>query len=121
MPKKTASARGGAQRNKPRVQKSIELVRPTSSQVAVEQEVEAESASDTELTEAAVDASTEVSTESIETDSSSTLVAPEVKKSKSTSASTMIAPTARKRERTGTKVLAETDAVESVSKSTSAD
>lgn len=29
MPKKSASARGGAQRNKPRVQKNIELVRPT--------------------------------------------------------------------------------------------
>lgn len=29
MPKKTASARGGAQRNKPKVQKNIELVRPT--------------------------------------------------------------------------------------------
>lgn len=29
MPKKSASARGGAQRNKPKVQKNIELVRPT--------------------------------------------------------------------------------------------
>ncbi len=29
MPKKSASARGGAQRNKPKVQKNIELVRPS--------------------------------------------------------------------------------------------
>lgn len=29
MPKKPASARGGAQRNKPKVQKNVELVRPT--------------------------------------------------------------------------------------------
>ena len=29
MPKKSTSARGGAQRNKPKVQKNIELVRPT--------------------------------------------------------------------------------------------
>lgn len=29
MPKKSASAHGGAQRNKPKVQKNIELVRPT--------------------------------------------------------------------------------------------
>ena len=30
MPKKTATARGGAQRNKPKAQKSFELVRPVS-------------------------------------------------------------------------------------------
>lgn len=38
MPKKSASARGGAQRNKPKVQKNIELVRPTtaSDEVALE-------------------------------------------------------------------------------------
>ncbi|MHB8599758.1 MAG: hypothetical protein ACYDER_23485 [Ktedonobacteraceae bacterium] len=38
MPKKSASARGGAQRNKPKVQKNIELVRPTtaSNELALE-------------------------------------------------------------------------------------
>jgi len=36
MPKKTTSTRGGAQRNRPKVQKNIELVR----QVPVEQELE---------------------------------------------------------------------------------
>jgi hypothetical protein len=121
MPKKTASARGGAQRNKPRVQKSIELVRPTPSHVAAEQEVEVESVSDIELTDAAVDTSAEVSTVSTEeaekTAISSTLVAPEVKKSKNTS--TIVAPTVRKRENSGTKFLPETDAVESASTSAS--
>ena len=32
MPKKTASARGGASRNKPKSQKSIQLVRPTTAE-----------------------------------------------------------------------------------------
>ncbi len=36
MPKKTTSTRGGAQRNRPKVQKNIELVR----QVPAEQELE---------------------------------------------------------------------------------
>lgn len=46
MPKKTTTARGGAQRHRPRVQKSVELVRQTSSQ---EKEVEVvESASNSE-------------------------------------------------------------------------
>ena len=36
MPKKTTSTRSGAQRNRPKVQKNIELVR----QVPVEQELE---------------------------------------------------------------------------------
>ena len=39
MPKKSATARGGAQRNKAKVQKSFELVRPGT--VADEQEIEA--------------------------------------------------------------------------------
>ncbi|HLX40321.1 MAG TPA: hypothetical protein VKR42_07295 [Ktedonobacteraceae bacterium] len=39
MPKKTATARNGAQRNKPKVQKSVELVRKVSN-VSDEQEIE---------------------------------------------------------------------------------
>jgi hypothetical protein len=36
MPKKTANARSAAQRNKPKTQKSVELVRQTSTEKAVE-------------------------------------------------------------------------------------
>lgn len=43
MPKKTPAARGGAQRNRPKVQKNIELVRQVS---PVEQEPEASSSAD---------------------------------------------------------------------------
>lgn len=42
MPKKTASARGSAQRNKPKVQKNIELVRP----ITVSDDVALETTSD---------------------------------------------------------------------------
>ncbi|MDQ6643307.1 MAG: hypothetical protein M3Y76_02540 [Chloroflexota bacterium] len=37
MPKKTATARGGAQRNRPKVQKNIALVRPASSEQGLEE------------------------------------------------------------------------------------
>ncbi len=48
MPKKTTSTRGGAQRNRPKVQKNIELVR----QVPAEQELEDTSNSETKQSEA---------------------------------------------------------------------
>jgi len=71
MPKKTVAARGGAQRNKPRVrvQKSIELVRQASDERGQErgQEQEQETVSNAEPTAVSV----------------STVAAPEVKESKS--------------------------------------
>ncbi|HLX40030.1 MAG TPA: hypothetical protein VKR42_05830 [Ktedonobacteraceae bacterium] len=48
MPKKSASARNGAQRNKPKVQKNIELVRPTNAS----EESALESADDSDTTDA---------------------------------------------------------------------
>ena len=71
MPKKTVAARGGAQRNRPRVrvQKSIELVRQASDERGQdqEQEQEQETVSDAEPTAVSV----------------STVEAPEVKESRS--------------------------------------
>ena len=71
MPKKTVAARGGAQRNKPRVrvQKSIELVRQASDERGQDQgqEQEQETVSNAEPTAVSV----------------STVAAPEVKESKS--------------------------------------
>ena len=69
MPKKTVAARGGAQRNKPRVraQKSIELVRQPSDERGQEQEPEQETVSNAEPTAVSV----------------STVEAPEVKESRS--------------------------------------
>ena len=69
MPKKTVAARGGAQRNKPRVrvQKSIELVRQASDERGQEQGQEQETVSDAEPTAVSV----------------STVEAPEVKESRS--------------------------------------
>ena len=43
MPKKSTAARSGAQRNRPRTQKSFQLVRPTSSE---EQELEADTSAE---------------------------------------------------------------------------
>jgi hypothetical protein len=103
MPKKTTPARGGAQRNKPRVQKSFELVRETPAQVPAEQELEMEDAGSTG--EAARASAVSVST----------MVAPEPKKTASTA--TKPAPEVPRSESTETKVLAETPAAvgESVS------
>ena len=72
MPKKTVAARGGAQRNKPRVrvQKSIELVRQASDERGQEQEQE--TVSNAEPTAVSI----------------STVAAPEVKESKSKSSVT---------------------------------
>jgi len=69
MPKKTVAARGGAQRNKPRVrvQKSIELVRQASDERGQEQEQEQETVSNAEPTAVSI----------------STVAAPEVKESRS--------------------------------------
>jgi len=47
MPKKSATARGGAQRNKPKVQKSFELVRPGSANEQAFEVVEADELTDT--------------------------------------------------------------------------
>ena len=48
MPKKSAAARGGAQRNKPKLQKNIELVRPTTT--SDEQALEADEIDEIEAT-----------------------------------------------------------------------
>ena len=79
MPKKTVTARGGAQRNKPRVraQKSIELVRQPSDERGQEQEPEQETVSHVEPTAVSV----------------STMAAPEVKESKSKSKSSVTSET----------------------------
>ncbi len=78
MPKKTATTRGGAQRNKPRVkvQKSFELVRQVSDEPAQEpeQEQEPEAVSSAEPTAVSV----------------STLAALEIKENKSKSAAALI-------------------------------
>jgi hypothetical protein len=75
MPKKTATTRGGAQRNKPRVkvQKSFELVRQVSDEPEQEQEQEQEQ-------EPEAVSSAEPTAVSV-----STLVAPEIKENKSKS------------------------------------
>ncbi len=109
MPKKSTTARGGAQRNKPKVQKSFELVRNTQNQVADEQELEIESASSTEE---ASDATVSVST-MVVPEAESTMVAPEAEKT--TSSSTKPIRTKKKSESIETKVLPETPPVESVS------
>ncbi|HYU75029.1 MAG TPA: hypothetical protein VEL31_20365 [Ktedonobacteraceae bacterium] len=84
MPKKTATTRGGAQRNKPRVkvQKSFELVRQVSDEQEQEQEPEAVSSAEP----TAVSVSTMVAPEIKENKSKSKRVASsEVKQSESTS------------------------------------
>ena len=89
MPKKTATTRGGAQRNKPRVkvQKSFELVRQVSDEQGQEQEQEPEAVSSAEPT--AVSVSTMVAPEIKENKSKSKRVASsEVKQSESTSSDT---------------------------------
>ncbi|MFL5592820.1 MAG: hypothetical protein ACJ797_21105 [Ktedonobacteraceae bacterium] len=87
MPKKTATTRGGAQRNKPRVkvQKSFELVRQVSDEQEQEQEPEAVSSAEP----TAVSVSTMVAPEIKENKSKSKRVASsEVKQSESTSSDT---------------------------------
>ena len=89
MPKKTATTRGGAQRNKPRVkvQKSFELVRQVSDEQEQEQEQEPEAVSSAEPT--AVSVSTMAALEIKENKSKSKRVASsEVKQSESTSSDT---------------------------------
>ena len=89
MPKKTATTRGGAQRNKPRVkvQKSFELVRQVSDEQGQEQEQEPEAVSSAEPT--AFSVSTMVAPEIKENKSKSKRVASsEVKQSESTSSDT---------------------------------
>ena len=79
MPKKTATTRGGTQRNKPRVkvQKSFELVRQVSDEQGQEQDQELEVVSSAEPTAIGV----------------STMAAPEVKESKSKSKSSVTSET----------------------------
>lgn len=87
MPKKTATTRGGAQRNKPRVkvQKSFELVRQVSDEQEQEQEPEAVSSAEP----TAFSVSTMVAPEIKENKSKSKRVASsEVKQSESTSSDT---------------------------------
>ncbi len=87
MPKKTATTRGGAQRNKPRVkvQKSFELVRQVSDEQEQEQEPEAVSSAEP----TAVSVSTMVAPEIKENKSKSKRVASsEVEQSESTSSDT---------------------------------
>jgi len=89
MPKKTATTRGGTQRNKPRVkvQKSFELVRQVSDEQEQEQEQEPEAVSSAEPT--AVSVSTMAALEIKENKSKSKRVASsEVKQSESTSSDT---------------------------------
>lgn len=59
MPKKSASARSGAQRNKPKVQKNIELVRPTKASDESVLEI-ADDSDDTEAVAVATSADTMV-------------------------------------------------------------
>ena len=87
MPKKTATTRGGAQRNKPRVKvpKSFELVRQVSDEQEQEQEPEAVSSAEP----TAVSVSTMAALEIKENKSKSKRVASsEVKQSESTSSDT---------------------------------
>ena len=89
MPKKTATTRGGTQRNKPRVkvQKSFELVRQVSDEPEQEQEQEPEAVSSPEPT--AISVSTLAALEIKENKSKSKRVASsEVKQSESTSSDT---------------------------------
>lgn len=60
MPKKTTTARGGAQRNRPKVkaQKSFELVRQASNEQGTEEEQELEAVSSAEPTAISVSAAT---------------------------------------------------------------
>ena len=77
MPKKSASARGGAQRNKPKVQKNIELVRPTKAA----DELSPETDNDSDDAESAVVAT-----------SVDTMVAPKTKSSSTTRTRSTTAP-----------------------------
>ncbi|MEO8971127.1 MAG: hypothetical protein ABI406_05935 [Ktedonobacteraceae bacterium] len=80
MPKKSASARGGAQRNKPKVQKNIELVRPTKAS----EEVSLETDTDSDDTKTPVVAT-----------SVDTMVAPRAKSSGATRTRSTTAPKVR--------------------------
>jgi hypothetical protein len=101
MPKKSTTARGGAQRNKPKVQKSFELVRESKGQSVDEQVIEEENTGDAEeASEAAVAVTTMEAPEPKKTVRGSTKLAAQEKKSESSSE---------------TKVLPETPPTESVS------
>jgi hypothetical protein len=99
MPKKSTPARGGAQRNKPRVQKSFELVRETPDQISAEQEAGMEDTTSPEEEAAGLEAAPV---------SVSTMVAPEPKKAASSAPKRVQA--AVKNESPETRVLAETPA-----------
>ncbi|MFL5694528.1 MAG: hypothetical protein ACJ795_22260 [Ktedonobacteraceae bacterium] len=101
MPKKSTTARGGAQRNKPKVQKSFELVRESKGQSVDEQVIEEENTGDAEeASEAAVAVTTMEAPEPKKTVRGSTKLAAQEKKSESSAE---------------TKVLPETPPTESVS------
>jgi hypothetical protein len=101
MPKKSTTARGGAQRNKPKVQKSFELVRESKGQSVDKQVIEEENTGDAEeASEAAVAVTTMEAPEPKKTVRGSTKLAAQEKKSESSAE---------------TKVLPETPPTESVS------
>jgi hypothetical protein len=58
MPKKNTTTRGAAQRNRARVQKSIELVRPASALQAQEEQTSSDTAANTDQVAAAISTST---------------------------------------------------------------
>ncbi|HVB74580.1 MAG TPA: hypothetical protein VNE38_13580 [Ktedonobacteraceae bacterium] len=78
MPKKTASARGGASRNKPKTQKNIQLVRP----VSENNDVQEESGEDESTASAAVPTAAVTST--------ATVAKPEVATATKSSVDTLI-------------------------------
>ena len=87
MPKKSAAARGGAQRNKPKVQKNIELVRPTPTTIPVEQALETGGPDEIDGADESNETDGADKTNEIDNDAEQTVVA--------TSVETMIAPKAK--------------------------
>jgi hypothetical protein len=77
MPKKSAAARGGAQRNRPKLQKNIELVRPTT--VPDEQALEVDQADETEDETNKTDKKAETTAGAPKATSVNTAVAPKAK------------------------------------------
>src|SRR6266568_8410700 len=88
MPKKSAAARGGAQRNRPKVQKSIELVRQT----IVEKEAPIEEKNAFEEQEGEVDAASTDESTSTSTSTVVTLEAPSKKAKSDTAKKNVVAP-----------------------------
>ncbi len=82
MAKKTASARSGASRNKPRSQKSVQLVRPVSTATELEVDDSEEETTGTIATSTAAEPTVEAEVEEVEVEEVAEVKAPRVEATK---------------------------------------